>query len=82
VAKVDAIRDRALALGWTYESLYATGGSARFAFGRARGLVSYLRPDDCIGEVTTHFIEIILANNVRQRFYNPNVDQPWIRRVE
>lgn len=80
-AMVDAIRDRALALGWTHESLYATGGSARFTFGRARGLVCYLRPDDRIGEVTTHSIEIILANNVRQRFYNPNVDQPWIRRM-
>lgn len=81
VVMVDAIRDRALALGWTHESLYATGGSARFTFGRARGLVCYLRPDDRIGEVTTHSIEIILANGVRQRFYNPNVDQPWIRRV-
>lgn len=81
VALVDAIRDRALALGWTHGSLYATGGSARFAFGRERGLVCSLRPDDRIGEVTSQSIEIILANNVRQRFYNPNVDQPWIRRV-
>lgn len=32
-------------------------------------------------EVTTHSIEIILPNNVRQRFYNPNVEQPWIKRV-
>lgn len=82
VALVDAIRDRALALGWTHGSLYATGGSARFTFGRERGLACFLRPDDRIGEVTTHSIEIILANNVRQRFYNPNVDQPWIRRVK
>jgi len=81
MAKVDEIRDRALALGWKLDSLYATGGSARFAFGHERGLVCYLRPDDRIGEVTTHSIEIILVNNVRQRFYNPNVDQPWIRRV-
>jgi hypothetical protein len=81
VAMVDAIRDRALALGWTHGSLYATGGSARFTVGRERGLVCFLKPDDRIGEVTTHSIEIILANNVRQRFYNPNVDQPWIRRV-
>ena len=27
-------------------------------------------------------IEIILPNNIRQRFYNPNVEQPWIRRVK
>ncbi|MBI4905136.1 MAG: hypothetical protein HY820_15990 [Acidobacteria bacterium] len=81
LALVDAIRDRALALGWTHDSLYATGGSSRFTMGRERGLVCYLRPDDRIGEVTTHSIEIILVNNVRQRFYNPNIDQPWIRRV-
>ena len=81
VAKVDAIRDRALALRWTHGSLYATGGSTRFTFGRERSLVCFLRPDDRIGEVTTHSIEIILANDVRQRFYNPNVDQPWIRRL-
>jgi hypothetical protein len=81
MAKVDAIRDRALALGWTHDSLCATGGSSRFTLGCERGLVCYLRPDDRIGEVTTHSIEIILVNNVRQRFYNPNVDQPWIRRV-
>jgi len=78
---VDGIRDQALALGWAHDSLYATGGSSRFIFGPERGLVCYLRPDDRIGEVTTHSIEIILVNNVRQRFYNPNVDQPWIRRV-
>jgi hypothetical protein len=81
VAMVDAVRDRALALGWTHDSLYATGGSARPTFGRERGLVCFLRPDDRIGEVTTHSIEIILANDVRQRFYNPNVGQPWIRRL-
>jgi hypothetical protein len=81
LALVDGIRDQALALGWTHDSLYATDGSSRFTLGRERGLVCYLRPDDGIGEVTTHSIEIILVNNVRQRFYNPNVDQPWIRRV-
>ncbi len=82
VAMVDSIRDRALALGWTHDSLYATGGSPRLLFGRERGLVCYLKPGDQIGEVTTHSIEIILSNNVRQRFYNPNVDQPWIRRTK
>lgn len=80
-ALVDDIRDRASALGWTHDSLYASGGSARPTFGRKRSLVCFLRPGDRIGEVTTHSIEIILANGVRQRFYNPNVDQPWIRRV-
>jgi len=80
-ARVHAIRDRAIARGWTHESLYQTRGSLRFPLGSDYGLVCYLKPDDRIGEVTTHSIEIILANNVRQRFYNPNVDQPWIRRL-
>ena len=81
LALVDEIRDRAFALGWTHESLYAHAGSHRTAIGMNRGLVCFLKAADKIGEVTTHSIEIILPNNVRQRFYNPNVDQPWIRRV-
>jgi hypothetical protein len=36
------------------------------------------------GEVTAQFIEIIhpLPAEVRHRFYNPDVDQPWIIRVD
>jgi hypothetical protein len=81
-ALVDAIRDRALALGWSRESLYQTRGSHRFPLGNDYGLVCYLKPDDRIGEVTARALEIILPNNIRQRFYNPNADQPWIRRVD
>ena len=81
MALVDEIRDRAFALGWTHESLYAHAGSHRAGIGMNRGLVCFLKAADKIGEVTTHSIEIILPNNVRQRFYNPNVDQPWIRRA-
>ncbi|MGA2114140.1 MAG: hypothetical protein ABSH56_05260 [Bryobacteraceae bacterium] len=80
-ALVDAIRDRALGLGWKHDSLYRMRGSLRFPLGSDYGLVCYLKPGDRIGEVTIHSIEIILPNNMRQRFYNPNVDQPWIRRV-
>jgi hypothetical protein len=81
VAMVDAIRDQALALGWTEESLYGTGISTRALFGKACGLAGLLKATDRIGEVTRQSIEIILSNGVRQRFYNPDVDQPWIRRV-
>jgi hypothetical protein len=81
LALVDEIRDRALALGWTHESLYAHAGSHRTAIGTNRGLVCFLKAADKMGEVTAHSIEIILPNDIRQRFYNPNVDQPWIRRV-
>ncbi len=78
---VDAIRDQALALGWTMESLYGTGGSPRGLFGNACGLAHLLQATYRIGEVTRQSIEIILPNGVRQRFYNPDVEQPWIRRV-
>ena len=80
-ALVDGIRDCAFALGWTHESLYAHAGSHRTAIGVNRGLVCFLKAADKIGEVTVHSIEIIMPDNVRQRFYNPNVDQPWIRRL-
>ncbi|MCC6363127.1 MAG: hypothetical protein IT165_06350 [Bryobacterales bacterium] len=80
-ALVDAIRDGAIALGWTYESLYQTRGATRFPLGDDYGLVCYLKPGDRIGEVTTYSIEIIRPNNVCQRFYSPNVDQPWIKHV-
>jgi hypothetical protein len=78
VTMVDAIAEQAMALGWTRESLYRT---SRRPFGFNCGLVHFLKPSDCIGEVTTHWIEIILANDVRHHLYNPNVDQPWIRRI-
>lgn len=82
VAVVDAIRDEALALGWTVESLYGTGNSTRALFGKACGLAGLLKPTHRIGEVTRQSIEIILPNGVRQRFYNLDVEQPWIRRVK
>lgn len=78
---VDAILERALALGWTRERLYGTGVAARTVPGASWSLVDCLRPGSSIGELTTHSIEIILANNVRQRFYNPDVEQPWIQRI-
>jgi hypothetical protein len=81
LALVDTIRDHAISVGWTHESLYQTGGHTRFAVSHERGLVCYLKPGDQIGEVTTHSIEIVRPNNVRQRFYNPDVDQPWVRRI-
>ena len=78
---VDAICERALALGWKRERLYGTGRGRLFS--QDRGLVSFLRPGDRIGEVSLQAIEIIgpPPTEVRQRFYNPDVDQPWIRRT-
>jgi hypothetical protein len=69
-AQVDAVRERALALGWSEERLYT------------RGLVALLHPSEQIGTVTREAIEIILPSGVRQHFYNPDVEQPWIRRAK
>ena len=82
VAVVDQIRDQALSLGWMLESLYGTGNSTHALFGKACGLAGLLKPTHRIGEVARQSIEIILPNGVRQRFYNPEVEQPWIRRVK
>ncbi|MCL4853334.1 MAG: hypothetical protein KJZ78_18410 [Bryobacteraceae bacterium] len=80
-AMVDAIAEHALSLGWKRERLYAMGDGKLFS--PNRGLVSLLKPGNRIGEVTLQSIEIIglPPTEVRQRFYNPDVDQPWIRRV-
>ena len=79
VAMVDAISERALSLGWKRERLYGAGG--RGIFDPRRGLVCYLKPGDRIGEVTAQAIEIILKDGVRQHFYNPDVEQPWLKRI-
>ncbi|HWR52107.1 MAG TPA: hypothetical protein VN428_13435, partial [Bryobacteraceae bacterium] len=78
-ALVDAIAERALALGWRPERLYEEPERGRpFA---DRGLVWLLRPGDRLGKVTRQSIEIIRPpDNVRLQFFNPDVDQPWIRR--
>jgi hypothetical protein len=80
VALVDAIADKALAVGWRHERLYEPG---KGLFDPGRGLVCYLKPGDRIGDVTAQSIEIIhpLPSEVRHRFYNPDVDQPWIVRA-
>ena len=79
VALVDGIAESALAIGWEHERLYGIGSGI---FDLRRGLVCYLKPGDRIGEVTMHSIEIIqpLPAEVRHRFYNPDVAQPWERR--
>jgi hypothetical protein len=80
---VDEIRDQALALGWTMESLYFCNGYERHPIGPRYGLVCYIASDQRIGEVTRQSIELIGPPpiEVRSRFYNPDVEQPWIRRI-
>ena len=76
LAMVDAIQEQAISLGWKQERLYALGKPQS----PLRGLASYLNPGDRIGAVTREAIEIILPSGVRQHFYNPDVEQPWITR--
>ena len=80
IALVDAIAERALSFGWKHERLYGTGGKG--SFDPQRGLVRFLKPSDRIGEVTAQSIEIIhpLPTEVRHRFYNPDADQPWVKK--
>jgi hypothetical protein len=82
ITMLDAICERVLALGWKRERFYGTGNGRIFS--QNRGLVSFLKPGDRIGEVTLQSIEIIgpPPNGARQRFYNPDVDQPWIIRLD
>ena len=78
-AAVDAVRDQALELGWTRESLY--GRSAPGKPGIRRDLVTAIcRPGTRIGQVTRQWIEIIGPpphENIL-RLYNPDVEQPWV----
>ena len=84
IEMVDAIRDRALSLGWTHDSLYHVPEHRRAAFFLGGGLVCYLREGWRIGEITRQAIELIgpQPHGVRHRFYNPDVEQPWIRRTK
>jgi hypothetical protein len=82
ITMLDAICGRAFGLGWKRERLYGTGNGRIFS--QNRGLVSFLKPGDRIGEVTLQSIEIIgpPPSEVRQHIYNPDVDQPWIIRLD
>ena len=82
MALVDSISEQALSLGWKPQRLYAAGGGR--IFDPERGLVCFLKPGDRIGDVTQQSIELIgpPPREVRQRFYNPDVDQPWVRRIK
>jgi hypothetical protein len=82
MALVDSISEQAISLGWKRQRLYAAGGGRIFA--PDRGLVCFLKPGDRLGEVTLQSIEIIhpLPAEVRHRFYNPDVDQPWVKKID
>ncbi len=72
VARVHAIRDAAIAAGWSLAALYQNRGDRRFPYGPDWGLVTCLDPGDTIGEVTPRSIEIVNAAGRSSRFYNPH----------
>ena len=80
---VDEIRERALAVGWTVDNLYFCDGYERRPFSGKYGLVCYVGAQDRIGEVTRESIEIIGPAPVesRTRFYNADVEQPWVKKL-
>ncbi len=85
VAKVDAIRDEAMAKGWAEARLYQNQGRFRFPCGEDYGLVCFVDGSRRIGEITTRYIEIISETAGREnrlRFFNPDVDQPWLKRKQ
>lgn len=83
VAMVDAIRDRALALGWSLAGLYRNRSSLRFPCGPDWGLVTFLHDARRLGEVTRQNIEIINPglHETRSQFPHMEVEQPWLKRV-
>ncbi len=82
-ALVDGIREQAVAAGWTMESLYYYEGHERRPFGARYGLVCYIGQHHRLGEVTRQSIELIgpPPMETRTRFYNPDVEQPWILKL-
>ena len=82
MTKVDAILDQTLSLGWREDRLYQNRGRFRFPCGEDYGLVCFLDEDERIGKVTRQFIQIVgppLQENCLH-FYNPEVDQPWMKK--
>ncbi len=85
VAKVDAIRDTAMAKGWSEARLYQNQGRFRFPCGDDYGLVCFVGGLRRIGEIKTRYVEIISETAGREnrlRFFNPDVDQPWLKRKQ
>lgn len=79
VAKVNAVRDHALALDWTDDGLYRNRGRLRFPYGQDYGLVCFLGGDAEIGDISRDAVTIRRPRGSAMRFPNPDVPQPWRR---
>jgi len=84
VNMVKTIEERALTAGWTKARLYQNRGRFSFPCGEDYGLVCFLKNGQTIGEITERYIEIIgpPPNQSVLRFYNPDAEQPWKRKIE
>jgi len=84
IAKVDAIKDKAISLGWSEARLYQNRGRFKFPLGGDYGLVCFVGKNDSLGEVTRQFIEIFRTSGMRKSrlcFYNADTDLPWIKKI-
>jgi hypothetical protein len=79
VAKVDAVRDQALVLGWSEAGLYQNRGHLRFPYGQEYGLVCFVGGDADITSVARHAVAIWHGRGNALRYPNPDVPQPWQR---
>lgn len=79
VAKVDAIRAEALALGWSEDALYRNRGNLRFPYGQEYGLVCHVADDVAIVAVSREAITLARPRGNPLRFPNPGIEQPWLR---
>jgi len=73
LAQVDAIRDQALALGWTGAELYQTRGRFAFPCGPHYGLVCFIHRKHTLGEITNRSIELVCPEGHSLRFYRREV---------
>ena len=69
LAQVDAIRDAAIAAGWTEAELYQTRGRFAFPYGNDYGVICFVRPEQRLGRVTAQAIEIIQRAGHSLHFY-------------
>jgi len=73
LGEVDAIRDQALALGWTDPELYATRGRFTHPCGPGYGVVCFIDRDQRLGKVTDRNIELVCRGGHSLRFYRNEV---------
>lgn len=79
VAKVDAIRAQAHALGWSEAALLQNRGNLRFPYGQEYGLVCHVADDVAIVAVSREAITLARPRGNPLRFPNPGIEQPWCR---